>query len=168
MCCWVTKILVMRWSPIEKKDMVVLQFLLFQTKESFDDHVMTVFKGVNWKTPHDMRLEWCQEHGVTVLKHIQGKWEDILQDLKLKTAKAELPGKKVSVRVLLGKWQGTYMAHVLNVTDGGIRIRHLEDDFEETLPLDALGGGKYLLEPVDSDEESTQVAWPFFILCNMM
>ena len=51
------------------------------------------------------------------------------------------------------KWQGTYLAHVLNVTDAGIRIKHLEDDFEETLPLDALGGGKYRLEPVDSDEE---------------
>jgi hypothetical protein len=51
------------------------------------------------------------------------------------------------------KWQGSYMAHVLNVTDAGIRIKHLEDDFEETLPLDALGGGKYLLKPVDSDEE---------------
>lgn len=51
------------------------------------------------------------------------------------------------------KWQGSYMAHVLNVTDAGIRIKHLENDFEETLPLDALGGGKYLLKPVDSDEE---------------
>ena len=63
-------------------------------------------------------------------------------------------GHPTSVR----KWQGTYMAHVLHVTDAGIRIKHLEDDFEETLPLDALGGGKYLLEPVDSEdeEEATQ------------
>ncbi|CAK9054565.1 unnamed protein product [Durusdinium trenchii] len=98
-------------------------------------------------------LEWCEEHHVVRLKEIQVKWEGILQDLKLKTAKEQLPGKKVSVRVLVGKWQGTYMALVLNVTDAGIRIKHLEDDFEETLPLDALGGGKYLLEPVDSDEE---------------
>ena len=103
-------------------------------------------------------LEWCEEHQVNKLKAIQVKWEDILQDLKLKTAKEQLPGKKVSVRVLLGKWQGTYMAHVLNVTDAGIRIRHLEDDYEETLPLDALGGGKYLLEPVDSDEEEVTEA----------
>ncbi|CAE7540821.1 unnamed protein product [Symbiodinium necroappetens] len=44
---------------------------------------------------------------------------------------------------------------VLEVAATGIQIRHLEDDFEETLPLDALGGGKYLLEPVDSDEEAT-------------
>ena len=43
---------------------------------------------------------------------------------------------------------------VLEVAATGIQIRHLEDDFEETLPLDALGGGKYLLEPVDSDEAS--------------
>eukprot|EP00435_Cladocopium_sp_Y103_P057794 s163_g20.t1 len=71
-------------------------------------------------------LEWCQENHVKLLKHIQAKWDDILQDLKLKTAKAELPGKK--------------------------------DDFEETLPLDALGGGKYLLEPVDSDEEEEETA----------
>lgn len=98
-------------------------------------------------------LEWCGENQVQRLKQIQAKWDDILQDLKLKTAKAELPGKKVSVQVLVGKWQGTYLAHVLNVTDAGIRIKHLEDDFEETLPLDALGGGKYHLEPVDSDEE---------------
>lgn len=98
-------------------------------------------------------LEWCQENQVKLLKHIKVKWEDILQDLKLKIAKAELPGTKVSVEVLVGKWQGSYMAHVLNVTDAGIRIKHLEDDFEETLPLDALGGGKYLLKPVDSDEE---------------
>ena len=31
------------------------------------------------------------------------KWEDILQDLKLKIAKAELPGAKVSVEVLVGQ-----------------------------------------------------------------
>ena len=31
------------------------------------------------------------------------KWEDILQDLKLKIAKAELPGTKVSVEVLVGQ-----------------------------------------------------------------
>ena len=96
---------------------------------------------------------------------VEVKWEGILQDLKLKTAKEQLPGKKVSVRVLVGKWQGTYMALVLNVTDAGIRIKHLEDDFEETLPLDALGGGKYLLEPIDSDEEEEmEVACPLFRL----
>ena len=93
----------------------------------------------------------------------EAKWEDILQDLKLKTAKEQLPGKKVSVQVLVGKWKGSYMAKVLTVSNEGIRIQHLEDDFLETLPLDALGGGKYLLEPVDSDEEQEddreRVAW---------
>ena len=29
----------------------------------------------------------------------EAKWEDILQDLKLKTAKEQLPGKKVSGQV---------------------------------------------------------------------
>ena len=50
------------------------------------------------------------------------------------------------------------------MTGGGIRIKHLEDDFEETLPLDALGGGKYLLEPVDSDDEADNKAWTNFIM----
>eukprot|EP00439_Symbiodinium_sp_Y106_P019420 s4442_g2.t1 len=100
-------------------------------------------------------LEWCHQHGVRALKEIQPRWEDILLELKLKTAKEQLPGKRVSVRVLKGKWQGSYMAQVLEVAATGIQIRHLEDDFEETLPLDALGGGKYLLEPVDSDDEVT-------------
>ena len=50
-------------------------------------------------------------HGLSgSLQDIQAKWEDILQDLKLKTAKEQLPGKRVSVRVLKGKWQGSYMA----------------------------------------------------------
>ena len=103
-------------------------------------------------------MEWCDKRKLKTLKEIQSKWDIILQDLKLKTAKAELPGKKVSVQVLVGKWQGTYMAQVLNVTDAGIRVKHLEDDFEETLPLEALGGDKYRLLPVDSEEESESEA----------
>ena len=100
-------------------------------------------------------MEWCEQNKVKTLKEIESKWEIILQDLKLKTAKAELPGQKVSVQVLVGKWQGTYIAKVLNVTDAGIRIKHLEDDFEETLPLEALGGDKYRLLPVDSEDEES-------------
>lgn len=100
-------------------------------------------------------MEWCEQNKVKTLKEIESKWEIILQDLKLKTAKAELPGQKVSVQVLVGKWQGTYIAKVLNVTDAGIRIKHLEDDFEETLPLEALGGDKYHLLPVDSEDEES-------------
>ncbi|CAE7540805.1 unnamed protein product, partial [Symbiodinium necroappetens] len=55
-------------------------------------------------------LEWCHQHGVRDLKEIQTRWEEILQELKFKTAKEQLPGKRVSVRVLKGKWQGSYMA----------------------------------------------------------
>ena len=82
--------------------------------------------------------EWCHQHGVRDLKdgyvlglsaesgpllptsavarkalllqEIQTRWEEILQELKFKTAKEQLPGKRVSVRVLKGKWQGSYMA----------------------------------------------------------
>ena len=87
---------------------------------------------------HCAREEWCHQHGVRALKdgcavgssgpviasssgekslaalqEIQPRWEDILLELKLKTAKEQLPGKRVSVRVLKGKWQGSYMAQAL-------------------------------------------------------
>eukprot|EP00931_Biecheleriopsis_adriatica_P002559 TRINITY_DN103500_c0_g1_i1.p1 TRINITY_DN103500_c0_g1~~TRINITY_DN103500_c0_g1_i1.p1 ORF type:complete len:180 (-),score=64.64 TRINITY_DN103500_c0_g1_i1:43-582(-) len=97
--------------------------------------------------------EWCVENGAVLLEEVQDNWDDILTELKMKTAKEQLPGKRVNVQVLFGKWQGSYVALVLDVTSDGIRVRHEEDGFEETLPLDALGGGKYRLEPVESDEE---------------
>lgn len=95
-------------------------------------------------------LAWCRENGAVSIKEI----EDNFEDVKAAILASEIdPGDKVRVTVLKGKWQGQYVAVVLESTAKGVTLRHVEDDYVETLPWNLLGGQKYSMEPVSDDEE---------------
>jgi len=99
--------------------------------------------------------KWCEENGAITLDEVDENFEDI----KAMILASEIdPGDRVRITVLKGKWTGTYVATVLGTDSKGIRIRHEEDDYEESLPWSSLGGKKYTMEPVTDDEDEDEEA----------
>lgn len=98
---------------------------------------------------------WCLQNGAVSLSEVEENFEEI----KAMILASEIePGERVRVRVLKGSWKGQYVAEVLETTSEGIRLRHEEDDFVETLPWSLLGGKKYAMEPVSDDEQEESAA----------
>jgi len=98
-------------------------------------------------------VAWCTENGAANLDEVEENFEEI----KARILASEIePGEKVRVRVLQGKWKGQYVAEVLGTDIEGIRLRHVEDDFVETLPWKLLGGKKYCMEPLSDEEDDEQ------------
>lgn len=105
--------------------------------------------------------KWCQDNGAISLQEV----EDNFEDVKATILASEIdPGDRVRVTVLKGKWQGQYVAVVLETNSKGVTLRHEEDDFVETLPWSSLGGAKYSMEPVSDDEEDAAETTPSSLL----
>uniref|UniRef100_A0A7S4Q8E7 Uncharacterized protein n=1 Tax=Alexandrium monilatum TaxID=311494 RepID=A0A7S4Q8E7_9DINO len=97
--------------------------------------------------------QWCEENGAISVEEVEENFHEIKGSILASEIEV---GERVRVGVLQGRWKGQYLAEVLGTSESGLRLRHEQDDFVETLPWASLGGGKYRLEPLSDEEEDEE------------